>query len=94
MAWLPRLRGRSRKSSPCSTGSVMVNIKENNTPTGLARAEAEIDAAAERLSVSWVHPVSRQRAGMSQILQKLAHGRLHVVALEIKRSPRRIWGSR
>jgi hypothetical protein len=50
-------------------------------------ADSEIDALAARLSSSWSRsPGTRAAAG--QILQRLAHGRLHPVTVESRR-PRR-----
>ncbi|MFI4989021.1 MAG: hypothetical protein ACHQF3_16465 [Alphaproteobacteria bacterium] len=58
-------------------------------------SDAEVADAAERLSVSWARTTARPRsAGPGQILQSLAHGRSHVVALEIKRTTRPRGGSR
>jgi len=72
----------------------MKNIERQWIPAKLAATDVEIEAAAERLSLKWTPSALRQRpAGTSQILQKLAHGRSHAVALEIKRSQRRVGGS-
>ena len=74
----------------------MMFMKETRMESAtLVPTDAEIDAAAERLSLTWVRPAPRSYTiGTSQIRQSLAHGRSHPVALEIKRSPRRLGGSR
>jgi hypothetical protein len=57
--------------------------------------DAEIAAAAERLSQIWRNPAPRTHAtGTSRIHQSLARGRSHTVACEIKRTPRNSGGSR
>jgi hypothetical protein len=64
--------------------------RANRLPTNM-----EIESAVERLGPNWTPAAARLRTGgPSHIFQSLAHGRSHVVALEIKRSPRRIGGSR
>lgn len=57
--------------------------------------DAEIAAAAERLSQTWRNPAPRAHgAGASKINQSLARGRSHTVACEIKRPPRNSGGTR
>jgi len=69
--------------------------EEHIEPVNSAPTDAEIAAAAERLSLTWGHPAPRSHAaGTSQIHQSLARGRSHMVALEIKRSSRRLGGPR
>jgi len=55
--------------------------------TGSGQSDSEIDAMAARLSSSWSH-LSGTRASGGQILQRLAHGRLHPVTVESRRSRR------
>jgi len=74
---------------------MMNKKKEQIEPVNSTPTDAEIDAAAERLSLTWVHPTRRSHStGTSQIQQSLARGRSHAVALEIKRSSRPLGGSR
>jgi len=55
--------------------------------TGPGQSDSEIDALAARLTRSWSQP-SGARASGGQILQRLAHGRLHPVTVESRRSRR------
>jgi len=48
--------------------------------------DGEIDALAERLSMNWCNTAHGARGTGGQVLQRLAHGRVHVVAVESKRS--------
>jgi hypothetical protein len=59
-----------------------------------AESDREIDALAERLRSSWSHDASGSRGAGGTILQRLAHGRLHVVTVASKRPKRRPDGSR
>ena len=72
----------------------MDKSKDGETPASPASADVEIDAMAERLSMNWGRSAASPRSAGSQILQRMAHGRMHVVALEIKRSRRRPDGAR
>ena len=64
--------------------------KKEDRKTAAVPTDAEVAAEAERLELSWARPAARSRsAAPGQILQSLAHGRSHMVALEIKRAPRR-----
>ena len=59
-------------------------------PKGAARTspeEREIDALADRLSLNWAHPAPARGAG-NQVLQRLAHGRVHAVTVERRRTKR------
>jgi hypothetical protein len=49
--------------------------------------EGEIDALASRLSSTWAQPVPAARGG-NQVLQRLAHGRVHAVTVERRRTKR------
>jgi len=53
-----------------------------------ASQEAEIDALAGQLSLTWAHPVPAVRGGGNQVLQRLAHGRVHIVTVKRKRTKR------
>jgi len=69
--------------------------EKNTEPADAAASNAEIDAAAERLSRTWLHSTPRSHSpGTSQIQQSLARGRSHMVALEIKKSSRRVTPTR
>ncbi len=69
--------------------------KKEARKTAAVPTDAEVAAEAERLELSWGRPAARPRssAAPGRILQSLAHGRSHVVALEIKRPRRRRGGS-
>jgi hypothetical protein len=57
--------------------------------------DAEIAAAAERLSQTWRNPAPRAHGGgATKINQSLARGRSHTVACEVKRPPRNSGGTR
>jgi hypothetical protein len=60
----------------------------DKSKTGPGQSDSEIDALAARLSLSWSHSPGT-RTGGGQILQRLAHGRLHPVTVESRRSRRR-----
>jgi hypothetical protein len=69
----------------------MRKVEKNIEPADAAATNADIDAAAERLSRTWLYSTPRSHSsGTSQIQQSLARGRSHTVALEIKRSSRRL----
>jgi hypothetical protein len=48
--------------------------------------DGDIDAFAKRLSVNWANSATGARRAGGQVIQRLAHGRVHVVAVESKRS--------
>ena len=52
------------------------------------------DALAKRLSENWATPAPRPQRMGGQVIQRLAHGRVHVVAVESKRSRSRPGRSR
>jgi hypothetical protein len=56
--------------------------------------EREIDALADRLSLNWTHQPPGARGGSNQVLQRLAHGRIHTVTVERRRTKRSPDGSR
>jgi hypothetical protein len=59
-------------------------------PTIPTATDAEIKAAAKQLGLNGAHSALPQRkASVGQALQSLAHGRSHMVAVEIKPSSRR-----
>jgi hypothetical protein len=69
--------------------------EKNMESANAAATNAEIDAAAERLSRAWLHSTPRSHSpGPSQIQQSLARGRSHMVALEIRKSSRRLTPTR
>jgi len=69
--------------------------EDPGAPANPVPSDAEIEAAATRLSRKWVDPAAQSRsAGASQILQSLTRGRSHIVTVEVKRSSRRPGGSR
>jgi hypothetical protein len=69
--------------------TVQGNAGAKSPPT-----DGEIDAMAERLSMNWSNSARGARGTGGQVLQRLAHGRVHVVAVESKRSRRRPGGTR
>jgi hypothetical protein len=52
--------------------------------------DPDVIAAAEKLSSRWLPNTLKTHVGGSQIRQRMGDGRSHVVAVETKRSPRRI----
>jgi hypothetical protein len=62
--------------------------REGIGSAGSVPTDLEVIAAADKLSSLWMPNVSRPRAAGNQIHQRMAHGRLHVVTVETKRSPR------
>jgi hypothetical protein len=56
--------------------------------------EREIDALADRLSLNWAHHGPAARGAGDQVLQRLAHGRIHTVTVERRRTKRSPDGSR
>jgi len=73
----------------------MYRKKGHMESTNPIPTNAEIEAAAERLSPTWVHSAPRSPTpGARQIHLSLARGRSHTVAVEIKRSPRRLGRTR
>ena len=52
------------------------------------------DALAKRLSENWATSAPRPQRMGGQVIQRLAHGRVHVVAVESKRSRWRPGSSR
>ena len=74
-------------------GGVMDKKYELKRATEISPDEREIDALADRLSLNWAHPPPARGAG-NQVLQRLAHGRIHTVTVERKRTKRSLDGSR
>jgi hypothetical protein len=73
----------------------MIKNKENFARINPVPTDMDIESAVERLGPNWTRISPRPRTGdASHILQSLAHGRSHTVVLEIKRSHRRLFGSR
>jgi hypothetical protein len=67
----------------------MDDKKNRRDQAGPAPTDAEIASEAERLGANWAAAAARPRAaGAGHILQNLAHGRSHVVTVEVKRTPR------
>ena len=56
--------------------------------------DGDIDAFAKRLSVNWASSAPNAGRAGGQVLQRLKHGRVHVVAVESKRSRLRPGGVR
>jgi hypothetical protein len=56
-----------------------------------ARSVTDLDvvAAANKLSSRWMPNTSKAHVAGTQIHQRVAHGRLHVVIVETKRTTRR-----
>jgi hypothetical protein len=73
----------------------MIKNKENFARINPVPTDMDIESAVERFGPNWTRIGPRPRTGgASHILQSLAHGRSHAVVLEIKRSHRRLGGSR
>lgn len=60
------------------------------TPAAEAPLESEIEDAVERLSEKWAQAAATQRTASAPglVVQSLAPGRKHAVAVEIRRRPR------
>jgi len=63
--------------------------REDKMSAGSVPTDLEVIAAADKLSSGWMPYTSKTHVGGSQIHQRMAHGRLHVVTVEIKRTPHR-----
>lgn len=59
-----------------------------------ADGDIDIDAIAKRLSVNWANSAPAAGRAGSQVIQRLAHGRVNVVAVENTRSRWRPGSSR
>jgi hypothetical protein len=67
------------------------NNRKSGMPTIPTVTDAEIKAAAKQLGLNGAHSALPQRkASAGQVLQSLARGRSHMVAVEIKPSSRRL----
>ena len=72
----------------------MDKTEEGNGAAKSPATDGEIDALAKRLSMNWSNSAPGARRAGGQVLQRLAHGRVHVVAVESKRSRWRPGGTR
>jgi hypothetical protein len=73
----------------------MDNDEKDRKPTIPTATDAEIQSAAKQLGLNRAHLASsRRRSKIGQVPQSLAHGRLHMVAVEIKPPSRRLGGAR
>ena len=72
----------------------MDKTTQGKTPAPPSPTDGDIDAFAKRLSVNWANSVPEARRAGGQVVQRLAHGRVHVVAVESKRSRWRPGSSR
>jgi hypothetical protein len=59
---------------------------QQKTAASSPPTDGDIDALAKRLSVNWANSVPEARQAGSQVTQRLPRGRVHVVAVESKRS--------
>jgi len=64
--------------------------REDKMSAGSAPTDQEVIAAADKLSSRWMPHTSKTHVGGGQIHQRMAHGRLRVVTVETKRTPRRL----
>ena len=72
----------------------MDKMNQGKTTAPSPPTDADIDAFAKRLSVNWANSAAAARRAGGQVIQRLAHGRVHVVAVESKRSRWRFGSSR
>ena len=72
----------------------MDKTNQGNTTAPSPPTDGDIDAFAKRLSVNWASSAADARRTGGQVLQRLKHGRVHVVAVESKRSGLRPGGAR
>ena len=72
----------------------MDKTNQGKTTAPSAPTDDDIDAFAKRLSVNWANSAPDARGTGGQVIQRLAHGRVHVVAVESKRSRWRPGSSR
>ncbi len=73
----------------------MDDYAKGGTPAIPIATDAEIRSAAKQLGLNRAHLASSSRKSRAgQVLQTLAHGRSHMVAVEIKPLSRRLDNSR
>jgi hypothetical protein len=63
----------------------MDKTNQGKTTATSPPSDGDIDAFAKRLSVNWASSAAAARRAGGQVLQRLKHGRVHVVAVENKR---------
>jgi hypothetical protein len=64
----------------------MDNTNQRNITAKSPPTDGDIDVLAKRLSVNWTNSAPNGPEASGQVLQRLAHGRVHIVAVENRRS--------
>jgi hypothetical protein len=72
----------------------MDKMNQGKTTAPSPPTDGDIDAFAKRLSVNWANSAPAARRAGGQVIQRLAHGRVNVVAVENTRSRWRPGSSR